>query len=36
MFEHFKRYPSNLAIYRYHDRDNLLTSLVRKVVARAW
>jgi len=35
MFEHFKRYPWVLEIYRYKDLDDLLKSLKEKVIAPA-
>jgi hypothetical protein len=35
MFEHFKRYPWVLAIHRYRDLDDLLSSLSEKVIAPA-
>lgn len=35
MFEHFKRYPWVLKIYRYKDLDDLLQSLGQKVIAPA-
>lgn len=35
MFEHFKRFPWVLELYRYKDRDDLLASLEAKVIAPA-
>lgn len=32
MFEHFKRYPWVLEVYRYEDHQEVLASLVRKII----
>jgi hypothetical protein len=35
MFEHFKRYPWVLEVYRYNDEDQVVTSLEAKVISPA-
>jgi hypothetical protein len=35
MFEHFKRYPWVLAVYRYDSLDEVIVSLTEKIIAPA-